>query len=95
MSPLTTMLAHTIAHAVEVGMVPPKATNTNTIEVPIKRAMSAAAQHPIALADSSKIGRRDLARVAGLDEVEALLTDSSVDADAVARYQPHLRVAGS
>ncbi|MFC6236660.1 DeoR/GlpR family DNA-binding transcription regulator [Longivirga aurantiaca] len=68
-------------------------TNTNTIEVPIKRAMIAAAQHPIALADSSKIDRRVLARVAGLDEVEAVLTDTSVDADAVARYRPHLRVA--
>jgi DeoR family transcriptional regulator, aga operon transcriptional repressor len=68
-------------------------TNTNTIEVPIKRAMIAAAQHPIALADSSKLDRHVLARVAGLDEVEVVLTDSSAGADQITRYGSHLRTA--
>lgn len=66
-------------------------TNTNTIEVPIKRAMIAAAKHPIALADSSKLDRQVLARVAGLDELEVVLTDASASNDLVERYQPRLR----
>jgi DeoR/GlpR family transcriptional regulator of sugar metabolism len=68
-------------------------TNTNTVEVPIKRAMIAAAEHPLALADSSKLDRRVLARVAGLDEVEAVLTDSSASAETITRYRPHVRTA--
>ncbi|MEV6338874.1 DeoR/GlpR family DNA-binding transcription regulator [Nocardia vinacea] len=57
-------------------------TNTNTLEIPVKRAMVAAARSTIVVADSSKFGRRALARVAGLDEVQSLVTDAGLDDEA-------------
>jgi len=53
-------------------------TNTNTIEVPVKRAMLAAARTTVVLADSSKFGRRALVRVGGLTEVDRVITDSEL-----------------
>nr|WP_280421837.1 DeoR/GlpR family DNA-binding transcription regulator [Nocardia carnea] len=54
-------------------------TNTNTLEIPVKRAMLAAARSTAVVADSSKFGRRALAKVAGLDEVQLLVTDNGLD----------------
>ncbi|MBY8861446.1 DeoR/GlpR family DNA-binding transcription regulator [Nocardia sp. CA2R105] len=53
-------------------------TNMNTLEVPLKRAMITAAAHAVVVADSSKFGRRALAKVAGLDEITNILTDSDL-----------------
>ncbi|WP_337110323.1 DeoR/GlpR family DNA-binding transcription regulator [Prescottella equi] len=53
-------------------------TNTNTLEVPIKRAMVAAAARSAVVADSSKFGNRALARVATLAEVDLIITDSGM-----------------
>jgi DeoR family transcriptional regulator, aga operon transcriptional repressor len=53
-------------------------TNTNTLEVPLKRAMLASARHVIVVADSSKFGRTALVRVADLDEVERIVTDDGL-----------------
>ncbi|MFE3002625.1 DeoR/GlpR family DNA-binding transcription regulator [Nocardia sp. NPDC059246] len=53
-------------------------TNTNTLEVPVKRAMIAAARTTVVVADSSKFGHRALAKVAGLDEVEVMITDTAL-----------------
>ncbi len=53
-------------------------TNMNTLEVPLKRAMITAAGHAVVVADSSKFGRRALAKVAGLDEITNILTDSDL-----------------
>jgi DeoR/GlpR family transcriptional regulator of sugar metabolism len=50
-------------------------TNTNTLEVPVKRAMIKAARTAVVVADSSKFGRRALAKVAGLDEIDFVVTD--------------------
>jgi len=66
-------------------------TNTNTLEIPVKRAMIAAAARTAVLADSSKFGQRALARVATLAEVDAIVTDAGLDADAAAHYGDHLR----
>ncbi|CRK51338.1 DeoR family transcriptional regulator [Rhodococcus sp. RD6.2] len=66
-------------------------TNTNTLEIPVKRAMIAAAARTAVLADSSKFGQRALARVATLAEVDAIVTDAGLDADAAALYGDHLR----
>lgn len=66
-------------------------TNTNTLEIPVKRAMIAAAARTAVLADSSKFGQRALARVATLAEVDAIVTDAGLDADAAAPYGDHLR----
>lgn len=57
-------------------------TNTNTAEVPVKRAMISAADTTVLVADSSKFGHRALAKVASLDEIDSIVTDEGVkDAD--------------
>lgn len=53
-------------------------TNTNSLEVPLKRAMLAAATTRVVCADSSKFGHRALVRVAGLAEVDLVLTDDEL-----------------
>ncbi|MEU6564286.1 DeoR/GlpR family DNA-binding transcription regulator [Nocardia nova] len=54
-------------------------TNMNTLEVPLKRAMITAAAAAVVVADSSKFGRRALAKVAGIDEITCAITDSELD----------------
>ena len=66
-------------------------TNTNTLEIPVKRAMIAAAARTAVLADSSKFGHRALARVATLEEVDTIVTDAGLDVDTAAHYGDHLR----
>jgi DeoR family transcriptional regulator, aga operon transcriptional repressor len=61
-------------------------TNTNTLEVPLKRAIISAAARTIVLADSSKFGHRALAKVAAIDEVETILTDSGLPSDQAEQY---------
>ncbi|GAB2663551.1 DeoR/GlpR family DNA-binding transcription regulator [Prescottella soli] len=61
-------------------------TNTNTLEVPIKRAMISAAAHSAVVADSSKFGNRALARVATLAEVDLIITDSGLADDHLDPY---------
>ncbi|MDV7353652.1 DeoR/GlpR family DNA-binding transcription regulator [Rhodococcus oxybenzonivorans] len=61
-------------------------TNTNTLEVPLKRAIISAAARTVVLADSSKFGHRALAKVAAIDEVETILTDSGLPSDQAERY---------
>lgn len=56
-------------------------TNTNTLEIPVKRAMIAAARSTVVVVDSSKFGQRALARVAGIDEVHSVVTDPGLDAE--------------
>jgi DeoR/GlpR family transcriptional regulator of sugar metabolism len=54
-------------------------TNTNAIEVPLKRAMIRAGHRVVALADSSKFDRVALMRVCSLDELDLLITVEGVD----------------
>ncbi len=56
-------------------------TNNNTLEVPIKRALIAAAAHTVVVADHAKFGQRALAKVAALDEVGTIVTDSGISGD--------------
>lgn len=65
-------------------------TNTNTLEVPIKRAMIAAGQTTVVVADSTKFGRRTLAKIAALDEVDEILTDDGLPEDVAAGYGDRL-----
>ena len=65
-------------------------TNTNTREVPVKRAMIEAASTSIVVADSSKFESRTLARVAALDEVDHLVTDVGLDTAIAAKYGSRL-----
>ncbi|WP_132992134.1 DeoR/GlpR family DNA-binding transcription regulator [Gordonia zhaorongruii] len=68
-------------------------TNTNTLEVPVKRAMIAAARRRVVVVDSSKFGQRALARVAGIDEVDAILTDPELARDAARSFGDRLILA--
>ncbi|WP_050787734.1 DeoR/GlpR family DNA-binding transcription regulator [Rhodococcus jostii] len=61
-------------------------TNTNTLEVPLKRAIITAATRTAVVADSSKFGHRALAKVAAIDEVDLILTDSKLPSDQVEQY---------
>ncbi len=67
-------------------------TNVNTLEVPLKRAMLAAAHRRVLITDSSKFGRRALASVARLEEFDAVITDDGLDAAARAAYGSNLVV---
>ena len=58
-------------------------------EAMAKRAMISAARRTVVLADSSKIGVDVLTCFAGLDEVEALVTDSGVSPSALATLTDH------
>ncbi|MFE6645609.1 DeoR/GlpR family DNA-binding transcription regulator [Nocardioides sp. NPDC057772] len=52
-------------------------TNINLPEAELKRAMIAAASGVVVTADSSKLGRVHLGRVADLDRIDTLITDGS------------------
>jgi len=58
-------------------------SNINLPEADIKRAMLAAAQRCVVLADSSKLGVRALAPVCAITDIDVLVTDSGADADHV------------
>lgn len=66
-------------------------TNTNLVEIPLKRAMLAAARHPIVLADSSKFGHRALARVADIADVEQIITDNELPESEALAYGERVR----
>jgi DeoR family transcriptional regulator of aga operon len=61
-------------------------TNTNTLEVPLKRAMIDVAGAALVLADSSKFGRRALVRVAEIAEVDLVITDDALAPDVAATF---------
>jgi DeoR family fructose operon transcriptional repressor len=56
-------------------------------EAATKRAMAAAAQRVVVLADSSKLGREHLVRFAHVDDVDVLVTDGEADAGVVAELE--------
>jgi DeoR family transcriptional regulator of aga operon len=61
-------------------------TNTNMLEVPLKRAMLEAGRHKIVLAGSAKFGQRALVRVAKVTEVDGIITDDELTPAEAARY---------
>ncbi len=65
-------------------------TTHDEVEAQTNAALLARARQVIVVADASKLGRVHLARIAGLDEVDEVITDSSADPDEVRR----LRAAG-
>ncbi|PZG55538.1 DeoR/GlpR transcriptional regulator [Spongiactinospora gelatinilytica] len=66
-------------------------TNTNSLEVPLKRAMMESAGRTVVCADSSKFGRRALVKVAALDEVGLVLTDTELPEGEAGPYGGVLR----
>ncbi len=69
-------------------------TNMNTLEVPLKRAMITAAGRALVVADSSKFGRRALAKVAGLDEIGGVITDAELDPEIARQFGDTVIPAG-
>lgn len=57
-------------------------TNVNLPEAEVKKRMLSAARRRIVLADGSKIGRVELARLCGIDEIDMVITGASADPDA-------------
>jgi DeoR family transcriptional regulator of aga operon len=70
-------------------------TNTNTLEIPLKRMMLAAARTRIALADSSKFGQHALVRVADVRELDGIITDDGLADEEAARYGDRLVCAST
>ena len=59
-------------------------TNINLPEAEIKRAMLLACRRRVIMADGSKVGEVELARVCGIEEVSLLITDPTADPEVVA-----------
>lgn len=70
-------------------------TNMNTLEVPLKRAMIATSAQAIVVADSSKFGRRALAKVAGVDEIDGVITDFGLDPEISDQFGDSVAQAGA
>lgn len=70
-------------------------TITNTIEVPFKRSVIDAGSKVIVLADSAKFDQRALVRVANLDEIDYLVTDTGLTAAQRRRYGDRVVLAAS
>ena len=68
-------------------------TSDDPAELPVKRAMLAAARSTAVVADSSKFNRRALTTIARIDEFDHLLTDEGLAPAARAAYGPALSCA--
>jgi DeoR family transcriptional regulator, fructose operon transcriptional repressor len=63
--------------------------NSNMMLVESEKAMLAAADQAIVVADSSKFGKVSLSRLCGLHEVQAVVTDPAIDS----KWKEHLELA--
>lgn len=61
--------------------------DTTMVEVPIKRAMMAAAARTVLLADSAKFGMRGVVKVCGPDELDTLVTDRDAPGPALRKLE--------
>lgn len=59
-------------------------TNVNLSEAEVKRRMLRAARRRVVVADGSKIGVAELARLCDIDDVDLLITDESADPETLA-----------
>jgi len=62
-------------------------TNLNLPEAALKRRMLGAARRRVAVADGSKVGRVELARLCEIDDIDLLITDGSADSQALGRLR--------
>ncbi|MGH3001480.1 MAG: DeoR/GlpR family DNA-binding transcription regulator [Gaiellaceae bacterium] len=72
-------------------------TNINLPEAEVKKRMLAAAARRIVLADGSKLGRVEVARLCGIDDIDTVITGSSADpavVDALRDRGCEVRVVG-
>ncbi|MHB8294840.1 MAG: DeoR/GlpR family DNA-binding transcription regulator [Acidimicrobiales bacterium] len=73
-------------------------TNVNLPEAEIKRAMLHAARQRVVVADGSKLGQVELAKICDLGELDVIVTDASADSGAVERIEAagcHVVIAGT
>ncbi|HEU0288749.1 MAG TPA: hypothetical protein VFR22_16990 [Nocardioidaceae bacterium] len=62
-------------------------TDTTVIEVPVKRAMIAAADRAVLLADASKFPGKSTARICGPTDLDALVTNADADPDTLSAFR--------
>jgi DeoR family transcriptional regulator of aga operon len=62
-------------------------TTYHEVEAHTDRRLIGRAAHVVVVADGSKVGRRALARIAGLDDIDELITDSSADSLELSRLR--------
>jgi DeoR/GlpR family transcriptional regulator of sugar metabolism len=62
-------------------------TDPNPLEIQIKRAMHRAARRTVLLLDSTKFGRRSLAPILPLQEIDVLVTDSNAPGEMLEQLQ--------
>jgi DeoR/GlpR family transcriptional regulator of sugar metabolism len=62
-------------------------TNVNLPEAEVKRAMLLAARRPVAVADGSKLGEIEVAKICELAELSLVITDASADPSIVAELR--------
>lgn len=62
-------------------------TTTNTMEAHLNRIMIECTQQTIVVVDSSKIGRRGLSRICGVDAINTLVIDDGVSDDVVRQLE--------
>ena len=58
-------------------------TTTNLMEATLNQKMMKAAQFTVVLADSSKMGKKGLAKIYALDQIEQIITDNKISAQMV------------
>ena len=63
------------------GLTPEGAFNTNQMMVDVERKMMRIAEEVILAVDSTKFGRRAVAKLCELDELAVIVTDAGTDAD--------------
>lgn len=62
-------------------------TTTNMMEASLNRVMMQTAQKTIVLADSSKFGRRGFSKIADMEDIDLIITDSHISPAVTARIE--------
>ena len=62
-------------------------TTTDMMEASLNRVMIASAQKTIVLADSSKFGKRGFSKIADMEEVDHIITDSGINPSTAAQIE--------
>ncbi len=69
------------------GVTEQGVTNTNALEVPIKRKMLEIADKVILVVTHDKFGKKSLSQFASLDQIDVIITDAQADPKMVQRFE--------
>ena len=61
--------------------------NSNFMEIGIKKSMVASGKKTVLLADHSKFKQKALAKVCGLEDFDAVITDNGLDSETIKRIK--------